>query len=108
MKNTTAEQTPMSAHRKTLLKEKEMKNQKHLKNNPLEINTMKPTSILNRQLQKPWLLISCYDVSFDNYMSIQNRLERLFKQISDSKSAITEKLNETVIHLQAQLQGISE
>ena len=83
----------MSAHRKTPLKEKEMKNQKRPKNNPLEINTMKPTSILNRKLQKPWLLISCYDVSFDNYMSIP---------------AVTEKLNETVTHLQAQLQGISQ
>jgi hypothetical protein len=69
---------------------------------------MKPTSILNRQLQKPWLLISCYDVSFDNYISIQNRIQKLCNQISESKSVVTEKLQETISHLQQQLLGISQ
>lgn len=36
-----------------------------------------PTQILNSELKKPWLLIASYDVSFDNYLNIQTRKERL-------------------------------
>jgi len=68
---------------------------------------MKATSIINRQLQKPWMLISCYEVSFDNYISIQNRVERLLGQISINPAALTEKLQQTISHLQNQLHGIS-
>jgi hypothetical protein len=99
---------PTNELRKIPLKEKEAKKKESKKSNQFENTTMKPTSILNRQLQKPWLLISCYDVSFDNYISIQNRVERLCKQISDSKTVVTAKLQETVSHLQQQLAGISQ
>ena len=66
------------------------------------------TTLINRQLEKPWLLISCYDVSFDNYISIRSRVQRLYRQINENKSALTVKLQETLTHLQQQLQGISQ
>ncbi len=69
---------------------------------------MKSTAILNRQLQKPWLLISCFDVSFDNYISIQSRIKRLCLQTEENKSTVTAKLQETIEHLQRQLEGISQ
>lgn len=78
-----------------------------MRNNQPENTNMKSTAIINRQLQKPWMLISCYEVSFDNYISIQNRVERLYKQIGFNKSALTAKLQETLTHLQSQLLGIS-
>ncbi len=69
---------------------------------------MNPTQIINSKLQKPWLLISCYDVSFDNYINIQNRIRRLCKQISDNKSVVSTKLQDTIANLQDQLDGISQ
>lgn len=38
----------------------------------------RPLKLINRQLQKPWLLISSYEKAFDNFLSMTNRLQRIY------------------------------
>lgn len=36
---------------------------------------MKPTRLTNLELQKPFMLMACYDVAFDTYISLIKKME---------------------------------
>lgn len=67
----------------------------------------RPVEIINRTLQKPWMIITSYDISFDNWLSIQKRIEKLEaleKQTISGREGIQQK----IMHLKTQCEGISD
>lgn len=48
---------------------------------------MKATPIINRQLTKPFLLMSCYEVAFDNYLSLVHDLETSERKFNNNGRA---------------------
>lgn len=69
---------------------------------------MKPTQIINTGLQKRWLLIAAYEVSFDYYLLIKRKYDGLLTPFNNHQSGITHKMQNTLQGLLNQLQGISE
>lgn len=58
---------------------------------------MSQVEIINRALQKPWMLISCYEVSFNNYLYLESRKQRLQNLLPHAeneraKSEVEEKI----------------
>lgn len=69
---------------------------------------MQPIKIINSTLQKPWLLIACYDVSFDNYLSIHGKLEKLCERLRTAKAETVLQAEVTLSQLRGQLENISQ
>lgn len=69
---------------------------------------MTTTELMNSKLKKPWLLIAAYDVSFDNYLSVEKKYRSYHTQFTNSPGGITFQMNDTLTNLVNQLKNISE
>lgn len=69
---------------------------------------MSQTIIVNPDLKAPWLLISAYEVAFDNYLNVGKRYQSYSNQFNNHKGGITWQMQQTLVNLNNQLKGISE